>query len=350
MTLKELRCLLAIVDAELNISAAAQLMHATQPSLSRHLKLLEEELGFRLFFRHGRSLTGVTPAGHEVIRIARRIVNDAASIRSYAANIRGEGSGELLLTTPQTYARHVLPPVLAELVKRYPRLNVRIQTLGEGDSAERQLQGGSDIVLVSTAGERVPPGVAIPLFCWKRVVLVPRAHRFAGLRRPLTLEEMACEALVTYDSSRRQDSSLRRALAQAGLEARFACSAQDADLIKVYVRAGLGVGLLGELAVEQADRENFAVLEAAPALPECVAWALLPPGCVARDYTLDLIKLLAPQLDLGEIRQALDGTARPAWPRPRPWWGLDAWPAPETVAKVTMRGTDGARIPPACLS
>ncbi|GAB3346708.1 LysR substrate-binding domain-containing protein [Marilutibacter aestuarii] len=319
MTLKELRCLLAIVDAELNISAAAEIMHASQPSLSRHLKLLEDELGFQILMRHGRSISGITPAGQEVIRLARRVVNDVASIRAYAANVRGEETGDLVLTTPQTYARHVLPPVLSTLIQRYPRLNVRIQNMGEGAAPERACDNGGDMMLVSTAGDRVPPGVALPLFRWKRMVLVPRGHALARLDRPVALGELARHALVTYESSRRSDSSLCRALSDAGLRARFACSAEDADLIKVYVRAGLGVGLVGELALEPADHQEFVVLPADPALPECVAWAILPTGRVVRDYALDLIQLLAPQLDVDDIRRAVDGSARPAWPRPRLW-------------------------------
>lgn len=319
MTLKELRCLLAIVDAELNVSAAAHALHATQPSVSRHLKLLEEELGFQLFVRHGRSLVAVTPVGHEVIRIARRVVSDVTSIRSYAANLRGESGGDLQLATPQIYARHVLPGVLSELVGRYPRLNVHIRTLAEGEPLERQTQNGDDIILSSTAGDRVPPGNAIPLFTWKRVVLVPHDHPFAKLGRALSLPELTSQALVTYEASRRRDSSLRRALEHVGLEARFACSAQDAGLIKAYVRAGLGIGLVGELAVEEEDRELFAVLDADPALPECVAWAVLPSGSVVRDYALHLIQLLAPQLDSRDIRRALDAGGRPVWPSPRAW-------------------------------
>jgi DNA-binding transcriptional LysR family regulator len=319
MTLKELRCLLAIVDAELNISAAALLVHGTQPSLSRHLKQLEDELGFQLFTRHGRSLADITPAGREVIRIARRIVNDAANLRDYAANLRGDASGELMLTTPQTYARHVLPPVLSTLLKRYPRLNVRIQTLGEGDPLDPHVHGSGDIVLVSTAGDRVPPGIALPLFTWKRVVLVKRNHPFSRLNRHPTLAEMARYSLVTYEASCRPDSSLRRVLEQAHLKARFACSAEDADLIKVYVRAGLGVGLVGELAIEPDDHNEFVVLPADPVLPDCVAWAVLPCGRVVRDYAVDLIRLLAPQLDVVDIRRALEGTSRPVWPRPRQW-------------------------------
>ncbi|MGH8086264.1 MAG: LysR substrate-binding domain-containing protein [Lysobacter sp.] len=321
MTLTELRCLLAIADAELNISAAAQRVHATQPSLSRNLKQLEDELGFQLFTRHGRALVDITPAGRDVIGMARRIVGEAASLRAYAANERGETSGDLTLATAQTYARHVLPPLLGQLVKQYPRLNIRLQGLGEGEPFERLLHNEVDIALVSTAGNRVPDGIALPLFTWQRVVVAERTHALAQLGRGPTLAELAACSLVTYDASRRPESTLRRALAHAGLEARFACSAQDADLIKIYVRAGLGVGLIADLAIEPHDREEFAVLPADPALPACIAWALLPAGRVVRDYTLDFIHLLAPQIDTCDIRRVLAGDAAPAWPEPPEWTG-----------------------------
>lgn len=319
MTLTELRYLLAIVDADLNISAAAQRVHGTQPSLSRSLKQLEDELGFQVFTRHGRSLADITPAGREVIEIARRIVADAASLRTYAANQRGDTSGELALATARTYARHVLPPLLSILVDHYPNLDVQIQGLGEGEVFERLSHNDVDIALVSTAGERMPEGIAIPLFTWRRVVLVERSHPLASLGRAPTLAELGRYPLVTYDASRRPESTLRLAMGQVGMEPRFACSAQDADLIKVYVRAGLGVGLVAELAIEAKDHDDFCVLPADPALPACISWALLPSGRVARDYTLDLIRLLAPQLDTRDIRRVLEGSSVAEWPTPREW-------------------------------
>jgi LysR family transcriptional regulator, cys regulon transcriptional activator len=327
MTLIELRCLLAIVDADLNISAAAQRLHATQPSLSRQLRQLEDELGFQLFARHGRCLSGITPEGREVIRMARRIVGDAASLRTFAANLRGDASGEIVLVAPQTYARHVLPPVLSRLVERYPQLDVRIQTLGEGATFERQSLPDADLVLVSTAGDRVPAETALPLFRWRRVVIVRRGHPLSRLGRAPSLAELAAWPLVTYEASRRPQSTLCRALDQAGLQARFACSVEDADLVKAHVRAGLGVGLVAELAVEPGDREEFVVLPADPVLPECIAWAILPAHRLMRDYTVDLIGLLAPQLAAADIRGALGQPDPATMAPPAPWVGRAAFVA-----------------------
>lgn len=329
MNLMDLQYLLAIVDADLNISAAAQRVHGSQPNLSRHLKQLEDELGFPLFTRRGRSLTGISPGGREVIRIARRIVADAARLRVYAARLRGDPSGEFTLATAQTYARHVLPPLLAQLVALHPGLNVRLYGLGEGEDYERPATGNVDLVLLSAAGDAAPAGTrAVPLFSWRRVVIVPRGHPLAGLGRAPTLAEMAAYALVSYDASRRPESTLCRALARAGLGVRFACSAPDADLIKTYVRAGLGVGLMAELAVEPDDHREFVVLPADPALPGCTAWAAPGDGCEPRECTLDLIGLLAPQLERDDVRRYLAGEAAQSWPPP------PRWPAAERLLPV----------------
>src|SRR5690606_36314652 len=117
------RYLVAIVDSGLNITLAAERVHATQPGLSKQLKQLEDELGFQLFVRKGRSLEGVAPAGERVIEHARRILAEAANIRSYAANERGESAGRLLLATTHTQARYVLPPVIAAIRREFPQVN-----------------------------------------------------------------------------------------------------------------------------------------------------------------------------------------------------------------------------------
>lgn len=316
MTLTEFRCLVAIVDAGLNISAAAETMHASQPSLSRHLKQIELTLGFQIFTRHGRQLVGITPAGQRVVESARRIVSEVESLRSYAANQRGDITGDLHITAPETYARHVLPAVLAKLMERYPDLSVRLHPVGEGEPIRPADKNNADLVLLSTAGDHVPEGVAVPLFRWRRVVLVPIGHPLSHLRDGVDLATMAQWPLVTYESSRRPHSTLCEVMEAQDLEPHFSCSAQDAGLIKAYVRAGLGVGLVAELAITQSDHEHFVVLPADPAIPDCTAWAILPEGRVLRDPAVDLIRLLAPQLDAIDIRRASEGMQPETWDTP----------------------------------
>ena len=310
MTLTQLRYLVAIADAGLNITLAAARVHATQPGLSKQLKQLEEELGFLMFVRKGRSLETITPAGAEVLARARVILAETANIRAYAANQRRDSQGQLTITTTHTQARFVLPPAIARIKRDFPQVSVHLQQSAEGAALD----------LLGT-GSEPQGGIAVPLYRWKRLALVPRGHELDRAGRAPELEELSRYPLISYESSVRPDSSLRRAFAQAGLEPDLALTALDADLIKTYVRAGLGVGILAEMAVGIGDTD----LRGWPApveISECIAWAVLPRERVLRDYALDLVHALAPQIDRRDLRRVIDGNQEPDWPPPPSWESL----------------------------
>ena len=317
MTLTQLRYLVAIADSGLNITQAAERVHATQPGLSKQLKQLEDELGFQLFIRKGRSLDSIAPAGGKVIEHARRVLAETANIRSYAANERGEHSGRLLLATTHTQARYVLPPVISAIKRDFPRVNVDL--LAAGDSEVLGALDQADLALISTAGSEPQGGVAVPLFRWRRVLLVQDTHPLAALQRAPSLAELAQHPLISYESSTRADSSLQRAFAGAGVSPQVAMTARDANLIKTYVRAGLGAGLLAEMAIGQREDADLRILPAPIELPECITWAVIPRGRVLRDYALALLHGLAPQLDRRDLRRVLEGNLAASWPQPPHW-------------------------------
>jgi DNA-binding transcriptional LysR family regulator len=321
MTLTQLRYLVAIADAELNITLAASRVHATQPGLSKQLKQLEDELGFLLFVRKGRSLESVTPAGTEVISRARAVLAEANNIRTYAANQRRESQGQLILTTTHTQARFVLPPAVAAIKQAYPQVSVHLQQAAEADALDRLSQGDADIAIISTAGGEPSDGIAVPLFRWRRLVVVPKGHPLDRAGRAPDLAALARQPLISYESSTRPNSSLQRAFAANGLVPDLALTALDADLIKTYVRTGLGVGLLAEMAVSSLDEDLKAWPAPAP-IAECIAWAVLPRDRVLRDYALELVHVLAPQIDPRDLRRVLDGNQVAAWPLPPTWESL----------------------------
>lgn len=318
MTLTQLRYLVAIADADFNITLAAARVHATQPGLSKQLKQLEDELGFLLFVRKGRSLESVTPAGAEVIARARAVLAEANNIRSYAANQRRESHGQLIVATTHTQARFVLPPAIARVKLAWPQVSVHLQQAAESQALDLLSAGDADIAVVSTAGNVPPAGIAVPLYRWRRLALVPRGHALDSGDAAPGLAELAAQPLISYESSTRPESSLQRAFTGEGLEPNIALTALDADLIKTYVRAGLGVGLLAEMAVSVTDTD-LRGWPAPPQISECIAWAVLPRERVLRDYALDLVNALAPQIDKRDLRRVMDGNQEPKWPKPPSW-------------------------------
>ena len=159
----------------------------------------------------------------------------------------------------------------------------------------------------------------MPLYRWRRVLLVPAGHPLVALQRAPSLGELAEHPLISYESSKLPESSLQRAFAATGAEPQIAMTARDANLIKTYVRAGLGAGLLAEMAVDASD-EDLRILQAPPEIPECVTWAVVPRGRVLREYALSLLHRMAPQLDRRDLRRVLEGNQGAEWPAP-PHWG-----------------------------
>ncbi|WP_158880746.1 LysR substrate-binding domain-containing protein [Rhodanobacter sp. L36] len=310
MTLTQLRYLIAIADSGLNITLAAERVHATQSGLSKQLRQLEEELGFQLFLRKGKSLDAVTHAGQHVLERARTILAEAANIRSIAANLRNDACGELRIATTHTQARFALPQAIGALSRRYPEVSVHLQPGRDADVLEELETGRADLAVVSSTGAPPAFGVALPAYRWQRVILVPRNHPLASRRKPLTLEQLATLPLISYESSMLPESSLRRAFDRAGLRPQIAMTAGDADLIKTYVRAGLGVGVLAEMAILPGDTD-LQVLPADHLFAPCTTWIVLRQESVLRDYALEFINLFAPHLDRNDVVHALaaDGSS-----------------------------------------
>jgi LysR family cys regulon transcriptional activator len=331
MTLTQLRYLIAITDCGLNITTAAERVHATQPGVSKQLKQLEDELGFQLFSRKGKSLHAITPAGEQVLERARRIVTEATNIRAIAADLRGDEEGELAISTTHTQARFVLPAAIAALKQRYPGVSVHLKPQGDAQVMGAFERGQADLAIVSTSEAAPDSGLAVPLFRWRRIVIVPRNHALATLNRRVTLADLAGHPLVSYESSLRPESSLRRAFDAIGEVPQFAFTSRDADLIKTYVRVGLGAGILAEMALLPDDARDLTVLDA-DLFPSCTTWLVLRRDRVPRSYALALAELIAPQLDRRDLQRALTGEEPAQWPEAPEWRKLAATNL--TIARV----------------
>ena len=174
--------------------------------------------------------------------------------------------------------------------------------------------------MLKVIGDGAAPidGIAIPLFRWRRQVLVPMSHPAAERGAP-NLKALSEWPLLTYESANFPASSLRRTFEAVGLTPQLAMTAHDADLIKTYVRAGLGVGVVAEMAVNPLEDTDLRVWPAPAELPECVTWAVVPRGDVLRDYTRSLLLELAPQLDRHDLRRVIDGVQSPPWSSTPSW-------------------------------
>ena len=307
MKLQQLKYLLAIVDNGLNITAAAERMYTSQPGVSKQLKLLEEELGMQLFTRKGKSLGGITPAGHQVIERARIIMREADNIRSLASDYFQEEEGSLSIATTHTQARYVLPEVVSEFRKRFPKVGLNLHQGTSEQIADMISANDIDFAIATGSTDLFTDLMLVPSYRWDRSIVVPKGHELTKLDRKITLRDLAEFPLVTYVFSFGGQSSLKRAFEDEGLDPDVVFTARDADVIKTYVRMGLGVGIVASMAADCADKKDLQVIDAEGLFPRSTTWIGYRKNAVLRRYMIDFIQLFASHLTpslLDNIRRA----------------------------------------------
>jgi len=230
-----------------------------------------------------------------VIERALRILQEAASIRSLSTELRDEGKGSLSIGTTHTQARYVLPDVIREFRGRYPQVRLNLH------------QGTSEQIAEMVASDRIDCAVAtgseylftdltlMPCYRWHRTVIVPKGHPLADGAR-LSFKALSAYPLITYTFSFTGPSSLHEAFARASLSPNVAITARDADVIQTYVRLGLGVGIVANMAIDGHDPDLVAV-DASHLFPAHTTWIGFRRGTVLRRYMYEFAQLLAPHLD-----------------------------------------------------
>ena len=303
MKLHQFRYLAAVAQTGLNITAAAQKLHTSQPGVSKQIKLLEDELGFQIFTREGRALTRITPAGQQVIERAMRILQETQSIKNLSKELGNEDRGSLAIGTTHTQARYVLPAVISEFRHRFPQVKLHLQQGTSEQIAEMVAQDRIDFAIATGSEGRFADLTLLPCYRWHRVVVVPKAHALAGQGR-LTLRALAAHPIITYSFSFSGPSSLHEAFAKADLVPDVAITARDSDVIKTYVRLGLGVGIVASMAVDGKEDADLAVIDAEHLFPAHTTWIGFRRGLLLRRYMYEFIQLLAPHLDKRTVERA----------------------------------------------
>lgn len=303
MKLQQLRFLAAVVQSELNITAAAARLYTTQPAVSKQLKLLEEELGFNIFVRNGRTLTGLTQPGERVVAHALKALRETQNIKAVSDEFRHSGRGALSIGTTHTQARYVLPPVIKQFRAKYPQVEFHLHQGTSEQIAEMAEIERIDFAIATGSRELFGEFVLLPWYRWRRRIVVPRDHPLADVRQP-ALEQLAEYPIVTYVFSFAGPSSLHETFAQAGLRPNVALTARDADVIKTYVRLGLGVGIVAGVALDSHEDADLVCLDTSHLLPLHTTWVGFARAASLRSYMYDFLQLLAPHLTRDRVDRA----------------------------------------------
>ncbi|GAB6067272.1 HTH-type transcriptional regulator CysB [Methylothermus subterraneus] len=304
MKLQQLRYIWEIAHHGLNVSATAESLYTSQPGISKQVRQLEDELGIPIFARNGKQLTEITPAGKLIVELAGEILHKAQNIRRIAEEYRDEQCGTLAIATTHTQARYALPPVVKQFMARYPRVALTMHQGTPMQIADLAARGVVDLAIATEAMELFENLVMLPCYQWNRCVLVPTGHPLSE-KQPLTLQDVAAWPLITYVFGFTGRSKLDEAFAQHGLQPRLALTAVDADVIKTYVRLGLGVGIVAKMAYDPKADQDLVALDASHLFGPSVTKIGLRRDMFVRRFIYDFIELFAPHLTPKRVQQAL---------------------------------------------
>jgi LysR family cys regulon transcriptional activator len=293
--LQQLRYICEVAGNELNVSAAAQNLHTSQPGVSKQIRMLEEELGVDIFERSGKHFTRITPAGEVILARAAEVLHKVDSIKQAAQEFRNDRKGTLSIATTHTQARYALPATIKQFMARYPDVSLHMHQGTPMQISEMAASGSVDFAIATEALELFRDLVMMPCYRWNRCVIVPAGHPLAN-SRALTIEAVAAFPIVTYVFGFTGRSRLDEAFHAHNLVPKVVFTATDADVIKTYVRLGLGIGIIARMAVDPLLDKDLVVLDASRLFKPSITKIGFRHGTFLRGYMYDFIELFAPHL------------------------------------------------------
>ena len=307
MNLHQFRFVQEAVRRNLNLTETAKALFTSQPGISKAILELEEELGVDIFVRHGKRLKRVTEPGVQVLKSVELILREVANLKRIGEEFSKQDSGRLSIATTHTQARYVLPEPVALLRKRLPKVQASLHQGTPDQVAQMLLDGSADIGLATESLAEYDELVTLPCYEWQHVIVMRSDHPLAGVDRP-TLEQLAGEPLISYQPAFAGRKKIDLAFAQRRLKPNVALEAIDSDVIKTYVRSGLGVGLIAEMAMNGDSPEGELVWKPAGHLfGRNTARVAFRRGAYLRSFVLTFAELLSDRLSKTLIERAMSG-------------------------------------------
>jgi len=307
MNLHQFRFVQEAVRRNLNLTEAAKAMHTSQPGVSKAIIELEEELGVEIFARHGKRLKRVTEPGQHVIKSIELIMREVGNLKRIGEQFSAQDSGTLSIATTHTQARYVLPIPVAKLREAYPKVNVTLHQGSPDQVARYVIDEVAEIGIATESLSDYQELVTLPCYEWQHVLVLPQNHPLVKKER-ITLEDIASEPLITYHPSFTGRTRIDTAFAQKKLQPRIALEAIDSDVIKTYVRLGLGIGIVAEMSMQGDDKGgDLAVRPLGTLFGQNVARVAFKRGAYLRNFVFKFAELLSDRLDRNLIAKAMSG-------------------------------------------
>jgi LysR family transcriptional regulator, cys regulon transcriptional activator len=305
---QQLRSVREAVRQGFNLTQTAQVLHTSQPGVSRQIRELEEELGIEIFVRAGKRLTGLTGPGQTVLPIVERLLQEGENLQRAGADFAAAGQGTLTIAATHSQARYALPAVVRDFRQQHPGVQFQLHQGTPQQVAQLLLTGQADIGIATEALAEFPALLALPCYRWTHSVVVPPGHpldedRAAG--RALSLQRLAEFPLITYETGYTGRAHIDEAFRHAALTPQIVLQAMDADVIKTYVELGMGVGIVAAIAFDEERDTHLRAIDARHLFAANMTRLALRRGTWLRHYVYDFVQTFAPPLTREVVQRAL---------------------------------------------
>ena len=293
MKLQQLRCLCAIVDESMSITRAAARLHTSQPSVSKQLKLLEDELNTSLLVRHRNRVVNLTDEALAIIPTARRILKEVETLKQILEDAGNPNKGKIVIATTHVHARYTLPPIFRHFRKKYPAVAIYLLQGSPHNIAHWVSTGEADVGLGATAAD-LPPGlVSIPCFRLPHCVITSPKHPLRNTIRP-SLDAIARYPLITNGPGSRLGNLVRERFASFGLKPNIVIQTIDIEIIKKYVHDDFGIAIIPTIAVDRKTDMGLRKIDVSHIFEPAIASMIVQDDAPVRRYVAEFIEMLRP--------------------------------------------------------
>ena len=304
MNLHQFKFIQEAVRRDLNLTEVARVLHTSQPGVSKAILELEEELGIEIFGRHGKRLKRITEPGELVLKSIEIILREVNNLKHIGDQYSADDTGTLSIATTHTQARYVLPTPVANLRKKFPKINVSLHQGSPGQVAKMVMEETAEIGIATESLVDYPELVTLPCYEWQHVLVIPPNHPLLSIAE-IRLEDLVEHPIVTYHPSFTGRTRIDQAFAAKNLTPRIALEAIDSDVIKTYVRLDLGVGIVAEMAVKESVDQDLVVRSGGSLFGTNIARLAFKRGSYLRNFVIEFAVLLNPNLSHASIDKVI---------------------------------------------
>lgn len=310
MNLQQFRFVRETIRRNFNLTEAARALFTSQPGVSKSIIEFEDELGIKIFERHGKRIKGLTKPGTAVAQVIERIMREVDNLKKVSDEFAQRDEGGLVIGCTHAQARYLLPKVIPGFRERFPKVRVSLAEGNPPTLARMVLHEQADLAIATESLAHTPGLAALPVYAWEHVLVLKPEHPLAELTssqaRELSLAHLAQYPLVTYDRQFSGRRAIDEAFAKAGITPDIVLEAIDADVIKTYVDVGLGVGIIAGMAFDPRRDKGLVGIPVGHLFGEHVTRVAIKSGIFLRDYVYVFLQMLSENLTRDVVQEAID--------------------------------------------